>query len=160
MHDRQYRKLLTSPLDLKKALIGKIEREIRLRNQEVPGVIQLKMNALEDKDVTRALYQASGAGVHVDLIVRDTCRLRPGIPGLSENIRVVSIVDRFLEHSRIYYFRNGGNEEYFIDSADSMTRNLTGRLEAMAPIEHPSSMAALRAYLDLQLADPRSAWDM
>jgi polyphosphate kinase len=92
--------------------------------------------------------------------VRDTCRLRPGIPGLSDNIRVVSIVGRFLEHSRIYYFRNGGNEEYYIGSADCMTRNLTGRLEAIVPIEHPSLMAELRGYLDLQLADRRSAWNM
>jgi polyphosphate kinase len=160
LNDRHYRKLLTSPRYLKKALMEKIEREAQPGSGNAPGLIRMKMNALEDKDITRVLYQASQGGVHVDLIVRDTCRLRPGIPGLSENIRVVSIVGRFLEHSRIYYFRNGGNEEYYIGSADCMTRNLTGRLEAIVPIEHPSLMAELRGYLDLQLADRRSAWNM
>jgi polyphosphate kinase len=160
LSDRHYRKLLTSPRYLKNALIEKIEREARPGSGNPPGLIQMKMNALEDKDIARALYQASQAGIHVDLVVRDTCRLRPGIFGLSENIRVVSIVGRFLEHSRIYYFRNGGDEEYYIGSADCMTRNLTGRLEAIVPIEHPSLMAELRAYLDLQLADRRSAWEM
>jgi polyphosphate kinase len=160
LHDRRYRKLITAPLYMKEVLIEKIEREMRVRNAEKPGLIQLKTNALEDKDITKALYRASRAGVHVDLIVRDTCRLRPGIPGLSENISVISIVGRFLEHSRIYYFRNGGEEEYYIGSADCMTRNLTGRVEAIAPIEHPALMAELRTYLDLQLGDRRSAWDM
>jgi polyphosphate kinase len=126
----------------------------------MPGLIQLKTNALEDRDITKALYQASRAGVRVDLIVRDTCRLRPGIPGLSENISVISIVGRFLEHSRIYYFRNGGDEEYYIGSADCMARNLTGRVETIAPIEDPSLMAELRTHLDLQFADRRSAWEM
>ena len=160
LHDRHYSKLLTAPLYMKEALIEKIEREIRLHDTEEPGLIQLKVNALEDKDITKALYRASRAGVHVDLIVRDTCRLRPGIPGLSENITVISIVGRFLEHSRIYYFRNGSNEEYYIGSADCMSRNLTGRVEAIAPIEDPALMAELRTYLDLQLRDRRSAWDM
>lgn len=160
LYDRHYSKLLTAPLYMKEALIEKIEREIRLCDADEPGLIQLKANALEDKDITKALYRASRAGVRVDLIVRDTCRLRPGIPGLSENITVISIVGRFLEHSRIYYFRNGGNEEYYIGSADCMSRNLTGRVEAIAPIEDPALMAELRTYLDLQLRDRRSAWDM
>ena len=103
-----------------------------------PGLIQLKMNALEDVDITRALYRAAQAGVKIDLIVRDTCRLRPGIPGLSESVRVVSVVGRFLEHGRIYYFRNGGAEEYFIGSADCMKRNLESRVEAVAPVEDPT----------------------
>ncbi|HWM27329.1 MAG TPA: RNA degradosome polyphosphate kinase, partial [Woeseiaceae bacterium] len=160
LHDRKYRKLLTAPLDMKTALLEKIEREVRLHSGENPGLIQLKTNALEDKDIVKALYRASQAGVHVDLIVRDTCRLRPGVPGLSENISVISIVGRFLEHSRIYYFGNGGAAEYFIGSADCMTRNLTGRVEAIAPIEDSSLKAELRALLDLQLADCCSAWDM
>ena len=118
------------------------------------------MNALEDADVTRALYRASQAGVKVDLIVRDSCRLRPGIPGLSENVTVISIVGRFLEHSRILYFRNGGEEEYYIGSADCMKRNLESRVEQMVPIESPALRKQLRFMLDAQLADQRSAWEM
>ncbi|HEX7719610.1 MAG TPA: polyphosphate kinase 1 [Woeseiaceae bacterium] len=160
LRDRSYRKLLTAPLAMKSALIAKIEREAELHGQGTHGLIQLKTNALEDKDIVKALYKASQAGVRIDLIVRDTCRLRPGIAGLSENITVISIVGRFLEHSRIYYFRNGGNDEYYIGSADCMTRNLTGRVEALAPIEDPALKTELRTVLDLQLSDRRSAWDM
>ncbi|NNL64868.1 MAG: polyphosphate kinase 1, partial [Myxococcales bacterium] len=121
---RTYRKLLPAPTVLKHALIGKIEREIRQHTSSDPGHIQMKMNALEDVDVTRALYRAAQAGVRVDLIVRDTCRLRPGLPGLSETVRVISVVGRFLEHARVYYFANAGEPEYYIGSADCMKRNL------------------------------------
>jgi polyphosphate kinase len=99
-------------------------------------------------------------GVTIDLIVRDTCRLRPGIPGLSENVRVISIVGNFLEHSRIYYFRNGGAEEYFISSADAMKRNLEARVEILCPVEEPALVSEIRTILDIQLTDTRSAWDM
>jgi polyphosphate kinase len=115
---RAYRKLLPAPTVLKSALVEKIERECARQAAGSQGLIQIKMNALEDADVTKALYRASQAGVKIELLVRDTCRLRPGIPGLSENVRVVSIVGRFLEHGRIYYFRNGGDDEYLIGSAD------------------------------------------
>src|SRR6185369_4223046 len=108
---RDYRKLLPAPKALKKALLTKIDREIAAHTPASPGLIRFKVNALEDVDITRALYRASQAGVKVDLIVRDTCRLRPGLPGLSEHIRVVSVLGRFLEHGRIFYFRNGGQEE-------------------------------------------------
>jgi polyphosphate kinase len=118
------------------------------------------MNALEDADVTRALYRASRAGVTVDLIVRDTCRLRPGIAGLSENVRVVSIIGRFLEHGRIYYFRNGGAEEYFIGSADCMTRNLESRVEAVVPVENVQLRKELRTLIDCQLKPNRCQWQM
>jgi polyphosphate kinase len=118
------------------------------------------MNALEDADIARALYEASRAGVVVDLIVRDSCRVRPGVPGISETIRVISIVGRFLEHARIYYFRNGGEEEYFIGSADAMKRNLEYRVEVLAPVESPSLRAELKALLDIQWNDRRSAWEM
>jgi polyphosphate kinase len=158
--DRVYKKLLPAPFLLKKMLLAKIEREIKVHSSATPGLIQLKVNALEDVDVTRALYRASQAGVRVELIVRDTCRLRPGIPGLSDNVRVVSIVGRFLEHGRIYYFRNGGAEEYFIGSADCMTRNLENRVEVMVPVEDPSLRVELRAVLDSQLAPNRCAWAM
>ena len=115
----QVRKLLVAPKQLKQALLEKIEREIA-HQPGGAGLIQWKMNALEDVDIVEALYRASQAGVQIELIVRDTCRLRPGCPA-SETITVVSIVGRFLEHARIYYFRNGGDEEYFIGSADLMT---------------------------------------
>jgi len=118
------------------------------------------MNALEDREITRALYKASHAGVKVDLIVRDTCRFRPGLPGISENARVISIVGRFLEHARIIYFRNGGDEEYYIGSADMMGRNLDSRVEVHAPVENPELRQELRLILDVQFADKRSAWDM
>jgi polyphosphate kinase len=123
-------------------------------------LIQFKMNALEDRDITRALYQASQVGVKVDLIVRDTCRLQPGIPGLSDHVRVISIVGRFLEHARIFYFRNGGDEEYFIGSADCMRRNLESRNETVVPVETVELRDSLREILDIQLQDQRSAWEM
>jgi polyphosphate kinase len=157
---RNYLRLLPAPKLLKQALLDKIQREIRAHTHESPGLIQMKMNALEDADITRALYQASQAGVKVDLIVRDTCRLRPGVPGLSENITVISIVGRFLEHARLFYFRNGGAEEYYIGSADCMKRNLESRIEVVAPVEKPSLRAELRYLLDTQLADQRAAWVM
>ena len=158
--ERNYRKLLPSPRVLKKALLKKIDREIAHHSAKTPGRIQFKTNALEDKDITAALYKASMAGVRVDLLVRDTCRLRPGIPGLSENVRVVSIVGRFLEHSRIYYFHNKGEEEYFIGSADIMKRNLEDRVEVITPVEPEDLRKELREILDVQLADHRSAWEM
>jgi len=158
--NRRYRKILPSPKILKRALLDRIEREITTHDPAQPGHIQLKVNALEDADVTRALYQAAAAGVRVDLLVRDTCRLRPGIPGVSDTVQVVSIVGRFLEHARVFYFRNGGNEEYYIGSADIMGRNLMNRVEVVAPVEDPDLRAELRFVLDTQLADQRSAWDM
>ncbi len=157
---RSYRKLLPAPTLLKKALLAKIEREISGHCATAPGLIQFKMNALEDVDITRALYRASQAGVHVDLIVRDTCRLRPGITGLSENVRVVSIVGRFLEHGRVYFFRNGGDEEYFIGSADCMKRNLESRVEVVVPVEDPQARKELRAVLDVQLSRDHDSWEM
>jgi polyphosphate kinase len=158
--NRGYQKLLPAPKHLKKGLLSRIRREIEKHTPEAPGLIQFKMNALEDRDVTRALYEASMAGVHVDLIVRDTCRLRPGIPGLSDNVNVISIVGRFLEHARIFYFRNGGDEEYLIGSADLMKRNLESRVETVIPVETPPLRQELRQIIDLQLADHRAAWDM
>jgi polyphosphate kinase len=158
--NRHYQKLLPAPKHLKKGILKRIDREIALHCEDSPGHIQLKMNALEDVDITRALYGASQAGVRVDLIVRDTCRLRPGIEGLSDNISVISIVGRFLEHARLYYFRNGGDEEYFIGSADLMTRNLEHRVETVVPIEAPELRKQLRQILDLQMNDHSNAWDM
>jgi len=158
--ERSYRKLLPSPKMLKQALLAKINRERKLHSADSPGRIVFKMNALEDVDITRALYEAAREGVSIDLIVRDTCRFRPGIPGLSENARVIGIVGRFLEHARIYYFQNGGNEEYLIGSADAMKRNLESRVEVVVPVESPTLRAELQTILDIQLADRRNVWDM
>ena len=155
-----YRKILAAPYNLKRGLLEKINREIEHQRRDGSGLIQMKMNALEDVDITRALYRATRAGVRVDLIVRDTCRFRPGLPGISDKARVISIVGRFLEHGRIIYFRNGGDEEYFIGSADMMGRNLDSRVEVHAPVENPELRQELRLILDVQFADQRSAWDM
>ncbi|MEE4137229.1 MAG: polyphosphate kinase 1 [Desulforhopalus sp.] len=157
---RQYNKILPSPKLLKKALLSKIDREITHQQQGRSALIQFKTNALEDRDIVEALYRASQAGVHVDLIVRDSCRLRPGIPGLSENVRVISLVGRFLEHTRIFYFKNNGAEEYYIGSADLMKRNLESRVEVSAPIESPRHQLLLRELLDLQLKNTRNVWEM
>jgi len=160
MARRKYQTLVPAPKLLKRALLSRIEREMALHTETGAGLIQFKMNALEDGDIVKALYRASMAGVPVVLYVRDTCRLRPGIPGLSENIRVVSIVGRFLEHARIYYFRNGGAEEYFISSADAMKRNLEARVEILCPVTAPELTRELRQIFDCYDADRRSAWDM
>ncbi len=158
--NRRFRKLLPAPKLLKKSLLAKIDREIELHAEGKPGLIQFKMNALEDTDVARALYRAGLAGVKVNLIIRDTCRVRAGVPGLSDNITVQSVVGRFLEHARIYYFRNGGAEEYLIGSADCMKRNLEHRVEVVTPVEDPAHRETLRGILDTQLNDRRTAWDM
>ncbi|WP_295881956.1 polyphosphate kinase 1 [uncultured Thiohalocapsa sp.] len=155
-----YRKILAAPYTLKRGILDKIDREIAVHERTGSGHIQMKMNALEDSDIVRALYKATRAGVKLDLIVRDTCRFRPGLPGISENAQVISIVGRFLEHARILYFHNGGDEEYFIGSADMMRRNLESRVEVHAPVDNPELRQELRLILDVQLADQRTAWDM
>jgi len=157
---RNFNKILPAPKILKRQLLDKIERETGLHTKKKPGRIRFKINALEDADVVEALYRASQVGVEVDLIVRDTCRLRPGIPGLSESTRVISVVGRFLEHARVLYFRNGGDEEYFIGSADCMQRNLNSRVELYAPVEAAELREKLDELLELQLNDSRSAWEM
>ena len=157
---RHYSRIFTAPHLIKSSLLMKIDREIDLHSPESPGLIRLKTNALEDVEVTAALYRASQAGVVVQLIVRDICRLRPGIPGISDNIKVISIVGRFLEHSRIYYFRNGGEEELYIGSADLMKRNLERRVEVIVPVEDANAKQLLQDVLEEQLLDQRNAWEM
>ncbi len=157
---RIYRKLLPAPKLLKKALIDNIEREIAVHRESGGGVIQFKMNALDDSDIVKKLYLACQAGVKVDLFIRDSCRFRSGVPGLSETARVISIVGRFLEHSRLYYFRNGGQEEYYIGSADAMKRNLESRVEVIVPVESKELRDELRSLLDAHDADHRYAWEM
>ena len=157
---RIYEKLVLAPESLKKSILRKIEREAALHEAGVGGHIRFKVNALEDSDIVEALYRASMAGVRIDLIVRDSCRLRPGVPGLSDQIRVTSLVGRFMEHSRIFYFRNGGPGEYFIGSADLMKRNLEARVEVLIPVEEPELKKELRAIFELHEGDRRSAWEM
>ncbi len=132
-----YSKLLVAPTRMRQQLLDRIEREVRRHRQHGDGYIAFKMNALVDRQCIQALYQASQAGVRIDLQVRGICCLRPGLPGVSETITVTSVVGRFLEHARIYYFRHGGEHEVLIGSADLMPRNLDHRVELIAPIEHP-----------------------
>lgn len=133
----KYQKLLVAPVSLRNGIIDRIDREIGNHKQNGDGHLIFKMNALVDPFCINALYRASQAGVKVELQVRGICCLRPGIPGVSENITVSSIVGRFLEHARIYYFHNGGNDEIFLGSADLMPRNLDRRVEILFPIEDP-----------------------
>ena len=118
------------------------------------------MNGLEDGPLIRKLYEASQAGVSIDLIVRGNCRVRPGLPGISDNIRVISVIGRFLEHSRIWYFANGGAPRYYLGSADWMRRNLSNRVEAITPIEDPRLQEMLMQILQVSLNDHRQAWEM
>ena len=156
--DTRYRRVLVSPTTWRKRLVELIDREIASHAHGLAGRIIIKVNALTDSRIVDLLYRASQAGVKVDLIVRGMCCLRPGVPGLSENIRVVSIVGRFLEHSRIYYFGNGGDEEIFIGSADIMPRNLDRRVETVTPILDESWRAYLKEeILDLYLRDTARA---
>jgi len=155
-----YRKLIVAPRGMRERFLGLIQREIAHRRSGAPARIIAKMNALVDPDIIAALYEASGAGVPIDLIVRGICCLRPGLPGVSESIRVISIVGRFLEHSRAFYFRNGGEEEVYIGSADWMPRNLDRRIEAVTPIDAPADRQALRNLLLLMWEDNRQAWEL
>jgi polyphosphate kinase len=157
---RLYRKLLVAPNRMREPFIELIRREEALALHGRPARIILKMNALVDEAMIQALYDASQAGVEIDLIVRGICCLRPGIPGVSDRIRVISIVGRFLEHSRIFYFANDGEPEYYFGSADWMPRNFDRRVEAVAPVEDVSWHPKLHALLDTCLRDNRQAWDL
>lgn len=138
---------------LKAKIISLIDRETLRAEKEKPGTIMAKMNSLGDTDVIKALYRASQAGVKIQLNVRGICMLVPGISGLSENIEVVSIVDRYLEHSRIFYFPNGGAGEYYLSSADWMTRNLERRVELMFPVLHEDTKKQISYILESYFKD-------
>jgi polyphosphate kinase len=155
-----YRKILVAPLTLRDRMEALIRREIDHAKEGRSGKIVAKMNSLVDAKIIKLLYQASQAGVSIDLIIRGICCLRPGIAGVSDNIRVISVIGRFLEHSRIFYFHNNGQPEYYIGSADWMTRNLDRRVEAVTPVEEPALAAELQGILATLLADNRQAWDM
>jgi polyphosphate kinase len=156
---RNYRKLLVAPVNLREHLTSRIEREIQQQQQQGNGRLIFKMNSLVDPRIIDALYRASQAGVRVDLIVRGMCRLKPGVASLSETISVRSIIGRFLEHSRIYYFHNNGQEEIFLGSADIMERNLDRRVEQIFPLEEPSLLRHVRdCLLETYLRDNTCAW--
>jgi polyphosphate kinase len=157
---RLYRKLLVAPVNMRGRFLELIEREAAHARGGRPARIIGKMNALVDAEVIDALYRASQAGVTVDLIVRGICCLRPGLPGISDNVRVISIIGRFLEHSRLLYFANGGEEEFYVGSADWMPRNFDRRVEAIAPVDDPLLHARLRSLLEIYLEDNRLAWDL
>ncbi|HYU52555.1 MAG TPA: polyphosphate kinase 1, partial [Gemmatimonadaceae bacterium] len=157
---RLYRKLLVAPPNMRFRFLEMIERETANAREGKPARIIAKMNAVVDAEIIEALYAASQAGVEIDLIVRGICCLRPGVPGVSDRIRVVSIVGRFLEHSRLFYFANGGEEQFFFGSADWMPRNLDRRVEAVAPVDDVALHPRLQALLSTCLSDNRQAWDL
>ncbi len=160
-HQKEYRKLLVAPTNLRDGILARIRREIGHRKAGRPAGIVWKLNALVDPDVIDALYDASRAGVKVELVVRGSCCLRPGVKGLSENVSVLSIVGRFLEHSRIYWFANGGEPDVLIGSADAMRRNFDRRIEVLAPIEDPRLRETVKTrILDVCLRDDARSWEL
>lgn len=154
-----YRQLLIAPINLREQMMALIHREVEHQRHGGQGRIIAKMNSLIDSKIIVALYQASQAGVQIDLIIRGICSLRPGLE-ISENIRVISVIGRYLEHSRIFYFHNQGEEEVFIGSADWRTRNLDRRVEAVVPVTGPDNVAYLKEILEVMLADNRQAWEL
>jgi polyphosphate kinase len=155
-----YRKLLVAPANMRRRFLDLIAKEAAAAREGRPAAIIAKMNSLVDAELIDALYAASQAGVEIDLIVRGICCLRPGVPGVSERIRVTSLVGRFLEHSRIFCFSNGGSEQIYFGSSDWMPRNFDRRVEAVTPVDDPALRSRLRSLLSLCLADNRQAWDL
>jgi polyphosphate kinase len=145
---------------MRNRFIELIEREIQHHHSGHSSYMIMKMNSLVDPQIIDLLYKASQAGVRIDLIIRGVCCLRPQVEDLSENIKVMSVIGRFLEHSRIFYFSNGGQEQIFIGSADWMPRNLDTRVEVITPIEDQGLIKDLKQILDITLADNRQAWDL
>ena len=157
---RLYRKLLVAPANMRLRFLEMINREAANAREGKPARIIAKMNALVDVETIEALYAASQAGVDIDLIVRGICCLRPGIAGISDRIKVVSIVGRFLEHSRLFYFANGGDDQFYFGSADWMPRNFDRRVEAVAPVDDTTLHPRLHSLLQVCLSDNRQAWDL
>jgi polyphosphate kinase len=155
-----YGRLLVAPRTLRPGLIERIDQEIQNAKDGMPSGVQLKLNSLLDEEFVEKLYEASQAGVPVDLLIRGICALKPGVPGLSENIKVRSILGRFLEHSRIFHFTNAGEDEYWIGSADLMGRNLNRRVESLVRIDKKSHKEYLQEILDLGLTDEVSSWHL
>jgi polyphosphate kinase len=159
LHEK-YRKLLVAPTNMRERFTDLVDREADHARAGRDARIVAKMNSLEDPEMVRHLYEASMAGVDVDLVVRGICRFRPGVEGVSETASVHSVVGRFLEHSRIFYFHDDGDGDYYLGSADWMTRNLDRRVEAVAPVEDPALCTELQTVLDTMLSDNRKRWRM
>ncbi|HYN69515.1 MAG TPA: hypothetical protein VEX41_04830, partial [Candidatus Eisenbacteria bacterium] len=157
---RSFRRLVVAPLALRSRIIELIEREIEHAAAGRAAGVVIKVNGIVDPACIDALYRASRAGVPIDIIARSICSLRPGVPGLSESIRVRSIVGSFLEHSRIFGFRNGGEDEWYIGSADLMERNLDRRVEALVPLEDPDARARISEIVSVMLQDDRRSWQL
>ena len=155
-----YGRLLVAPRTLRPGLIEKIDQEIQNAKDGMPSGIQLKLNSLLDEEFVEKLYEASAAGVNVDLLIRGICALKPGVTGLSENIKVRSILGRFLEHSRIFHFTNAGEDEYWIGSADLMGRNLNRRVESLVRIDKKTHKEYLQEILDIGLSDEVASWHL
>jgi polyphosphate kinase len=152
--------LLVAPHSLRAGFLDLVEREMTQAAAGRPAHITLKLNAIVDAPVIDALYRASSAGVDIDLIVRGACSIQPGLPGISERIRVRSIIGEFLEHSRIWGFANGGDAEWYVGSADLMDRNLDRRVEAVVPVEDSEAKARIAEIVELMLADDRRSWQL
>ena len=152
-----WNKFIVAPLNLREKIMELIDEEISYAEKGEPAYMIGKMNSLLDREVVAKLYEASSKGVNIDLIVRGICTLRPGIPEVSENIQVRSVIGRFLEHHRLFYFRHGGNDRVFLSSADWMPRNLNERVELMIPIEDKFHKDRVRGILDLYLKDNQKA---
>ncbi|HEX5205762.1 MAG TPA: RNA degradosome polyphosphate kinase [Actinoplanes sp.] len=157
---RSYRRLLVAPHGVRSGLIERIERQATIAREGGEALVQFKVNSLVDEETIDALYRASQDGVRIDLIIRGMCALRPGVPGLSDNIRVRSIVGRFLEHSRVFRFGPGDDAEYWIGSADLMHRNLDRRVEALVRVTLPSAQRDLRQVLEMSMSDESEGWDL
>ncbi len=161
---KDYLKLLVAPVAMKERFLKMIHRELVEAKKGNPARIIAKMNSLDDREIIQALYDASCAGVEIDLIVRGFCCLRPGVPGLSANIRVFSVIGRFLEHSRVFYFRAGAktalNGDFLLGSADWMHRNLQARVETITPVTDPSQKDRILEFLEILIDDHRQGWEM
>ncbi len=157
-HYKDWNKFIVSPINLRETVVKMIDREAELHTTENPGLIIVKMNSLAHKQVIQALYKASQQGVTIRMNVRGLCCLKPGVPGVSDNIEVRSIIGRFLEHSRVFYFKNGGDEQIFLSSADWMTRNLHRRVELMFEIEDKDLKKRLMKLLKLYWKDNTKSW--
>ena len=161
---KTYQKLLVAPVNMRKRFLYYINKEKEHAKNNKPAHIIAKMNSLEDQEICEALYQASKAGVKIDLIVRGFCCLKPQVPGLSDNIRVISVIGRFLEHSRVYYFRSGAQDpvggKFYMGSADWMYRNLNNRIEVIVPILDSDLKSQLLRDLDYQIHDRVQTWEL